>query len=96
MLVDLQPPPWAVKLLSDLTDWQRAPVPVAEMTPFEIPDDAYFEYCWVDAAGERRAAETFVADKVAHYKQVRLVEFVEQIPKSASGKILRRMLRDQG
>jgi enterochelin esterase family protein len=55
VLVDLQPPPWAVKLLSDLTDWQRAPVPVAEMTPFEIPDDAYFEYAYEDAAGERRA-----------------------------------------
>lgn len=38
--------------------------------------------------------QAFVADKVAHYKQVRLVEFVGEIPKSASGKILRRLLRD--
>ncbi len=37
----------------------------------------------------------FVAAKVATYKQVRLLEFVDAIPKSASGKILRRMLRDQ-
>ena len=35
----------------------------------------------------------FVADKVAPYKKVRTVEFVERIPKSASGKILRKDLR---
>ncbi len=39
--------------------------------------------------------QAHVAQHVASYKQVRLVEFVETIPKSASGKILRRMLRDQ-
>lgn len=54
MRVDLVPPPWATHLLSDLTDWQRAPVPVAELAPFELPDDVYFEYAWLDAAGERR------------------------------------------
>ena len=36
----------------------------------------------------------FVADAVASYKQLRLVEFIDAIPKSASGKILRRELRD--
>ena len=34
----------------------------------------------------------WVADRVAHYKRIRHVEFVEQIPKSPSGKILRRLL----
>jgi acyl-CoA synthetase (AMP-forming)/AMP-acid ligase II len=34
----------------------------------------------------------FVAARVAPYKKVRRVEFVEQIPKSPSGKILRRVL----
>jgi 4-coumarate--CoA ligase len=38
----------------------------------------------------------FVAGHVAHYKQVRKVVITDAIPKSASGKILRRMLRDQG
>ena len=38
--------------------------------------------------------QEFVAGKVATYKQVRLVEFIDEIPKSASGKILRRFLRD--
>ena len=37
---------------------------------------------------------SFVASQVSHYKQVRKVTFVEEIPKSASGKILRRVLRD--
>ncbi|OSY44133.1 acyl-CoA synthetase (AMP-forming)/AMP-acid ligase II [Pseudonocardia autotrophica] len=35
----------------------------------------------------------FVAEKVAPHKKVRVVEFIEQIPKSASGKILRKDLR---
>ncbi len=34
----------------------------------------------------------FVADKVSTYKRIRLVEVVDEIPKSASGKILRRIL----
>ncbi|NNE74995.1 MAG: AMP-binding protein [Acidimicrobiales bacterium] len=40
--------------------------------------------------------QDFVKDQVATYKQVRMVEFIDEIPKSASGKILRRFLRDQG
>jgi 4-coumarate--CoA ligase len=39
--------------------------------------------------------QAFVAEQVAHYKQVRVVHLVDAIPKSASGKILRRILRDQ-
>ena len=35
---------------------------------------------------------TYVAGRVAPYKKVRLVEFIDEIPKSASGKILRRLL----
>jgi len=41
------------------------------------------------------AVQAFVAARVASYKQVRLVEFVDAIPKSASGKILRRELADR-
>ena len=36
----------------------------------------------------------FVAARVATYKKIRKVVFVEEIPKSASGKILRRILRE--
>ncbi len=40
------------------------------------------------------AIMAFVAGKVAPHKRVRALEFAEQIPKSASGKILRRVLVD--
>lgn len=53
MQVDLKAPPWATHLLSDLTDWQKDPVPVAEMQPFELPDDSYYEYAYQDAEGQR-------------------------------------------
>ena len=36
---------------------------------------------------------SFVADRLTHYKQPREVHFVDAIPKTASGKILRRELR---
>jgi acyl-CoA synthetase (AMP-forming)/AMP-acid ligase II len=37
----------------------------------------------------------FVADRLTHYKQPRKVRFVDAIPKTASGKLLRRELRKQ-
>jgi len=37
----------------------------------------------------------FVADRLTHYKQPREVHFLDSIPKTASGKILRRELRKQ-
>jgi acyl-coenzyme A synthetase/AMP-(fatty) acid ligase len=37
----------------------------------------------------------FVAERVAPYKKIRHLEVVDQIPKSASGKILRRLLVDR-
>ena len=39
--------------------------------------------------------KAFVKAKVASYKQLRGVNFTDAIPKSASGKILRRVLREQ-
>ncbi len=34
----------------------------------------------------------FVAEKVAPYKKIREVEYISEVPKTASGKILRRDL----
>lgn len=46
------------------------------------------------AKGPLGAAEVtdFIAQRVAHYKRIRHVEFIDVIPKSPSGKILRRVL----
>jgi acyl-CoA synthetase (AMP-forming)/AMP-acid ligase II len=48
------------------------------------------------ASGADLTAEevmTFVAERIAPHKKVRVVEFIDEIPKSASGKILRKDLR---
>jgi len=37
----------------------------------------------------------YVAERVAPFKKVRRVEFVDEIPKAPSGKILRRVLLDR-
>jgi acyl-CoA synthetase (AMP-forming)/AMP-acid ligase II len=37
----------------------------------------------------------FVKDRVAFFKKLAFVEFIDLVPKSASGKILRRLVRDQ-
>jgi acyl-CoA synthetase (AMP-forming)/AMP-acid ligase II len=47
----------------------------------------------VEGDVDAEALMAWVADRVAPYKKVRAVEFVEEIPKSPSGKILRRLLR---
>ena len=52
----------------------------------------------VAKAGAEVTAETlmeYVAEKVATFKRVREVEFVDTIPKNASGKLLRRVLVEQ-
>ena len=49
------------------------------------PDDA-------SRATPADAIMAFIAGRVAPHKRIRHLEFIDQIPKSASGKILRRML----
>ena len=39
--------------------------------------------------------QEFVAERVAPHKKIRLIEIVDQIPKTASGKILRRVLKER-
>jgi len=75
---------------------------VNDVAVIGIPDESAGELpkaFIVRSPGSSIAAEdlqAFVAEHVASYKHIRLVEFVDEIPKSASGKILRRLLRDQG
>ena len=49
----------------------------------------------VDDGVEPDELIAYVSERVAPYKRIREVEFVDKIPKSASGKILRRLLREQ-
>jgi acyl-CoA synthetase (AMP-forming)/AMP-acid ligase II len=46
------------------------------------------------AAASPEEIMRFVAGEVARYKQIRRLEVIDAIPKSAAGKILRRVLRD--
>ena len=72
---------------------------VADVAVVGIPDDEAGELpkAFVTLKPDAEATETeiadFVADNVATYKQVRIVEFTGEIPKSPTGKILRRLLR---
>lgn len=40
--------------------------------------------------------QRFVADRVSPYKKIRLLEFVEEVPRSSCGKLLRRVLAERG
>ena len=69
---------------------------VADAAVIPCPDDDCGEVpkAYVVLKGKATAEElmSYVADRVAPYKKIRGVEFIEKIPKSPSGKILRRVL----
>lgn len=72
---------------------------VADAAVIGIPDEDAGELpkAYVVLKGEVTADEliAYVAERVAPYKKIRLIEVIDQIPKSASGKILRRVLVEQ-
>jgi acyl-CoA synthetase (AMP-forming)/AMP-acid ligase II len=69
---------------------------VADAAVVPYPDDEAGEVpkAFIVLKSEATADELmkFVADQVAPHKKIRLLEFTEKIPKSPSGKILRRVL----
>ncbi|MGZ7031878.1 MAG: AMP-binding enzyme, partial [Thermoanaerobaculia bacterium] len=65
-----------------------AVVPMADEEAGQIPKA--FVVLKEDSTGDD--IMTYVADRVARYKRVRIVEVIDQIPRSPSGKILRRVL----
>ncbi len=74
---------------------------VADVAVIGIPDveagelPKAFVVLKPDHSATAEDIQEFVAGHVAGYKKIRIVEFTDEIPKSASGKILRRFLRDQ-
>jgi acyl-CoA synthetase (AMP-forming)/AMP-acid ligase II len=70
---------------------------VADAAVIGVPDEAAGELpkAFVVRKGDVSEDEimAFVAERVAPYKRIRLVEFIDQVPKSPTGKILRRMLK---
>jgi acyl-CoA synthetase (AMP-forming)/AMP-acid ligase II len=69
---------------------------VADAAVIPVPDDEAGEVpkaiVVLRTASEADEIIEFVAERVAPHKRIRHLEFVDQIPKSASGKILRRVL----
>ena len=68
-----------------------AVIPVADEEAGEVPKG--FVVLKSDATADQIMA--YVAERVAPYKKLRAIQIVEQIPKSPSGKILRRVLVDR-
>jgi acyl-CoA synthetase (AMP-forming)/AMP-acid ligase II len=77
-------------LLSHPAVADAAVVPRKDEEAGEIP------YAFVVLKGAATADElmAFVAARVSPYKKIRRLDFIDAIPKSPSGKILRRVLRD--
>jgi acyl-CoA synthetase (AMP-forming)/AMP-acid ligase II len=69
---------------------------VADCAVIPVPDEEAGEapkaYVVLKGDASADALIEFVAERVAPYKKLRAVELTDQIPKSASGKILRRVL----
>ena len=72
---------------------------VADAAVIPVPDDEAGEipkaFVVLKAGTTTEELMSYVAARVASFKKIRRMEIVDQIPKSPSGKILRRVLRDR-
>lgn len=73
---------------------------VADVAVIGVPDESAgelpkaFVVAQPDSGLTEDEVKAHVAEHLASYKHIRIVEFTDEIPKSPSGKILRRFLRD--
>lgn len=69
---------------------------IADAAVVPFPDEEAGEvpkaFVVLKGAATEQEIKDFVREQVAPYKKIRKMEFIEQIPKSPSGKILRRVL----
>ena len=76
-------------------------VAIADVAVIGVPDEAAgelpkaFVALAPGASLDLDEVQAFVGEHFVSYKQIRLLEIIDVIPKSASGKILRRELRDR-
>jgi acyl-CoA synthetase (AMP-forming)/AMP-acid ligase II len=88
----LQVPPAELEavLLSHPAVADAAVIPSPDEEAGEVPKAFVVLKSQATASADELMA--FVADRVAPHKRIRRLEFIDQVPKSASGKILRRVL----